>query len=49
MIAAGIATEDQLNQIRAGAEADVENAIEYAQTCSDVSAEDYLAYITAEE
>ena len=49
MIAAGIASEDQLNQIRAGAEADVENAIEYAQTCSDVSAEDYLAYITAEE
>lgn len=49
MIAAGVATEDQLNQIRAGAERAIEDAIAYAETCSDVAAEDYLAYITAEE
>lgn len=49
MIAAGIASEDQLNQIRIQAERAIEDAIAYAETCSDVAAEDYLAYITAEE
>ena len=48
MIAAGVASEDQLNRIRAEAEAAIEAAIEYAETCTDVAAEDYLAYITAE-
>ena len=48
MIAAGVASEDQLNQIRGEAEAAIEAAIEYAETCTDVAAEDYLAYITAE-
>ncbi len=49
MIAAGIASEDQLNQIRGEAERAIEEAIAYAETCSEVAAEDYLAYITAEE
>ncbi len=48
MIAAGAVTEAQLSQIRAEAEADVEAAIDYAGRCTDVGAEDYLAYITAE-
>lgn len=48
MIAAGVASEDELNRIRAEAEAAIEAAIEYAGTCADVAAEDYLAYITAE-
>ena len=48
MMAAGIAGEDELNTIRAEAEAAIENAIEYAQSCTDVRAEDYLSCITAE-
>ena len=48
MIASGAATAAQLDRIRAEAESAVEAAIEYAQTCADVAAEDYLAYITAE-
>jgi len=48
MIAAGAATVDELNRVRAEAESTIEDAIEYAQSCSDVEAEDYLAYITAE-
>ena len=48
MIAGGLATEEQLNSIRQDAEAAIEEAIEYAGSCSDVEAEDYLAYITAE-
>ena len=48
MMAAGIASEDELNTIRAEAEAAIENAIKYAQSCTDVRAEDYLSYITAE-
>ncbi len=48
MIAANLATEDELNRVRAEAEKTVEDAIEYAQSCTDVEAEDYLAYITAE-
>ena len=48
MIAAGVASEVQLNRIRAEAESAVEDAIEYAGTCTDVAAEDYLAFITAE-
>lgn len=48
LLAAGMASEDELKAIRAEAEAAIENAIEYAQSCADVQAEDYLAYITAE-
>ena len=48
MIAAGVAAEIELNQIRAAAEKAVEDAIAYAESCTDAGAEDYLAYITAE-
>lgn len=48
MIAAGAATVDELDRVRAEAETVIEDAIEYAQSCSDVEAEDYLTYITAE-
>lgn len=48
LLAAGMASEDELKAIRAEAEAAIEDAIEYAQSCADVQAEDYLAYITAE-
>ena len=48
MIAGGLATEAQLSSIRQDAEAAIEEAIEYAGSCSDVEAEDYLAYITTE-
>jgi len=48
LLARGIAVEDELNAIRAEAEAAIEDAIEYAQSCTDVRAEDYLSYITAE-
>ena len=44
----GVSTRDELNQIRAEAEKAVEDAIAYAEGCADVGAEDYLAYITAE-
>ncbi len=44
----GVSTRDELNQIRADAEKAVEDAIAYAEGCADVGAEDYLAYITAE-
>ena len=47
MLAGAIAAEDELNQIRAQAEKAVEDAIAYAERCTDVGAEDYLAYITA--
>ena len=48
ILAGGIASEDELKSIRAQAEAAVESAIAYAESCADVGAEDYLAYITAE-
>ncbi len=48
MLAQGLATIDQLNQIRQEAEKTIEAAIAYAQGCADVEAEDYLAYVTAE-
>ena len=48
MIAAGIASAEELSQVRAESEAAIEAAIAYAETCADVAAEDYLAYITAE-
>ena len=48
MLAQGVATEIELNQIRADAEKAVEDAIAYAESCADAGAEDYLAYITAE-
>lgn len=48
MLAAGMASQAELNQIRQDAEKTIEEAIEYAQGCADVEAEDYLAYITAE-
>lgn len=48
LLAAGMASEDELKAIRAEAETAIEDAIEYAQSCADVQAEDYLAYITAE-
>ena len=48
MLALDVASEDELNQIRAQAEKAVEDAIAYAESCTDVGAEDYLAYITAE-
>ena len=34
--------------MRGEAEKAVEDAIAYAESCTDVGAEDYLAYITAE-
>ncbi len=48
LLARTIASADELNAIRAEAEAAIEDAIEYAQSCADVRAEDYLSYITAE-
>lgn len=48
LLAGGIASEDELNQIRADAEKAIEDAIAYAESCTDVGPEDYLAYITAE-
>ena len=48
ILAGGIASQGELDEIRAKAEADVESAIAYAEGCADVAAEDYLAYITAE-
>ena len=48
MLVQGVANEDELNQIRADAEKAVEDAIAYAESCTDADAEDYLAYITAE-
>lgn len=48
MLAQGVASDDELNQIRADAEKAVEEAIAYAESCTDAGADDYLAYITAE-
>lgn len=48
MLAGGVASKDELSQIRADAEKAIEDAIAYAESCTDVGAEDYLAYISAE-
>lgn len=48
MLSQGVACECELNRIRADAEKAVEDAITYAESCTDAGAEDYLAYITAE-
>jgi pyruvate dehydrogenase E1 component alpha subunit len=44
----GLATEAQLETIRAEVVEALEDAIAYAKTCTDVGPEDYLAYITDE-
>lgn len=48
LIAAGIATEAELETIRQETQRLLEDAIAYAKTCQDVQPEDYLAYITDE-
>ena len=47
ILAQGLATAAELDSIRSEAEEAVEAAIEYAQSCTDVAAEDYLAHVTS--
>ena len=47
ILAQGLATAAELDSIRSAAEEAVEAAIEYAQSCTDVAAEDYLAHVTS--
>ncbi len=47
ILAQGLATAAELDSIRSEAEEAVEAAIEYAQSCNDVAAEDYLAHVTS--
>ena len=48
LVAAGTASEDEINALREQAESAVEDAIEYAKTCEDVGPKDYLQYILDE-
>ena len=47
ILAQGLAAAAELDSIRTEAEEAVEAAIEYAQSCTDVAAEDYLAHVTS--
>ena len=47
ILAQGLSKAAELDSIRTAAEEAVEAAIEYAQSCTDVAAEDYLAHVTS--